>query len=183
MPVFVSMLRGVNLGKRRVKMPVLAAVYKSLGFEDVKTYVQSGNVVFRTKLRDLKKVAKLIEDAIEKEFGFHSDVHLRTTAEMREVVAKNPFAKRKDVIPGKLLVSFLPSAPSASACEKLAAMDIAPEELHVVGREMFIYFPNGQARPRLKWPLVDKILTVTSTGRNWNSVTALLAMAEELEKR
>src|SRR3954471_23524170 len=111
MTVVISMLRGVNLGKRRVKMDELRALYESLGLRDVANYVQSGNLVFRTKESDLGVLARRIETAIEKKFGFFAAVILRTTAEMRDAVSRSPFAARPDLHPSKLLVTFLNSEP------------------------------------------------------------------------
>src|ERR1700684_1843356 len=104
----VSLLRGVNVGGHNmIKMEALRALHESIGLRDVRSYVQSGNVVFRTERKELAPLAQKIEDAIESKFGFRPPVVLRTAAELREVVAKNPFAKRSGIEPGKLLVSFL----------------------------------------------------------------------------
>ncbi len=182
MPVFVSLLRGVNLGAHnRIKMDVLRGLYESLGFSDVKTYVQSGNVLFRTKDKDETKLRSRIEAAIEKKFGFRPDVVLRTTVEMRETVAKNPFSKRRGIEPEKLLVTFLTEEPSAEAKKKLAEIKTDPELIYLIGRDLYIYFPQGLARPKLPWMTVVKTLKTTGTGRNWNSVEKLLEMAEKLE--
>ena len=184
MGVIVSMLRGVNLGPhRRMKMDALREVYESLGLTDVQTYVQSGNVVFRARERDLPKLAKRIEAAIEKKFGFRSDVILRTTAELRGIIARNPFATRTDVEPNKYLVTFLASDPGQELREKVLAIKADPEELHFDGSEMYIYFPNGLARPKLSVPAIEKVLKITGTGRNWNSVLKLLELAENTETR
>lgn len=182
MPVIVSMLRGVNLGPHhRLKMDALRAVYESLGFTDVQTYVQSGNVVFRTNSRDLAAVAQRIENAIERKFGFHADAIVRTTAEMRRTVERNPFAARRDVEPNKLLVTFLAGDPDSEARNKLLQMKTDPDEVRVEGREVYIYFASGLARPKLSWMQVAKMLKTSGTGRNWNTVEALLEMAETLE--
>ncbi len=183
MPVIISMLRGVNLGPHnRMKMEELRAAYESLKLQDPRTYVQSGNVLFKTKERDEAKLSSRIQDGIEKKFGFRPDVILRTTEELRRAVARNPFAVRKNLDPSKLLVTFLGAHPESELCEKLRAIDTAPEELHLVGREIFIYYTNGLARPKFQWIKAEKILKVTCTGRNWNSVTKMLAMAEEMER-
>lgn len=182
MPVMICMLRGVNLGgHNQIKMDTLRDLCQSLRLRDARTYIQSGNVVFATDQRDPKQLTQRLEDAIEHQVGFRPRVLLRTTSDLRDAVSRNPFAGRKDIEPGKLLVNFLAEKPPAVAKKRLEELDIAPEELHVTGREMFIYFPNGQARPRLKWPAVDRILNQAYTGRNWNTVNKLLAMAEELE--
>ena len=103
MTVIISMLRGVNVGGRnKIKMEALRALYESVKLHDAQTYVQSGNVIFRTDERDLLRLAMRIEDGIEKKFGFCPDVILRTAAEMRDVIARNPFAKRRGIEPGKI---------------------------------------------------------------------------------
>ncbi len=178
----VSMLRGVNLGgHQKIQMRALRELYESLGLRDVESYVQSGNVVFRTAKRDLAGLGGKIEDGIERSFGFRPDVILRTTAELRDAVARNPFAERKDVEPSKLLVLFLASDPGAEAREKVRAIEAAPEEVRMDAREFYIYFPNGMARPRLPMARLERTLKTPATGRNWNTVRNLLEMAEARE--
>jgi uncharacterized protein (DUF1697 family) len=182
MPVYIALLRGVNLVKHnRMKMDALRAVCESLKLRDVRTYIQSGNIVFRAKETDALKLATRIEAAIEAEFGFRPPVILRTTAEWRDAIARNPFAARSGIEHGKLLVHFLASDPGHEAREKARGVPGAPEELHVMERELYIHFPNGMARPKLSMPAVERALKVTGSGRNWNSVLALLEMAEALE--
>jgi len=182
MPVVVSLLRAVNVGGHAViKMADLRSLYESLKFKGVQTYVQSGNVVFRTDERDLSRLTKRIQDAIAKKFGVTPGVMLRTTAEMRDVVARNPFAKRDDIEPNKLHVSFLDTKLEPSACEQLRALPLIAEELIPSGRELFLYFPNGAGKSKLPWAKVDRICGTRGTARNWNSVTKLLEMAEALE--
>lgn len=181
MAVVISLLRGVNLGGQKIiKMDALRALYQSLKFEDVATFIQSGNVVFRTKERDLAKLAKHIGDGIETSFGFRPEVVLRTTEEMRGVIARNPFAARKEIEPSKLLVWFLASAPSAEAREKVLTVKIEREEMRMDERELYIYFPDGQGRSKLSLPSVDRALQILGTGRNWNTVQKLMEMAEKL---
>jgi uncharacterized protein (DUF1697 family) len=182
MAVIVSMLRGVNVGgHNKIKMDALRALYESLKLRDAKTYVQSGNVIFRTEERDLPRLTKRIEDGIERKFRFRPDVILRTAAEMREVIAKNPFAKRHGIEPSKLLVSFLASDPGEEARERVRQMKCAPEELRIEGRELYIYFPNGIGRSKLSPGALEKALKTAGTGRNWNSVTKMLEIGERLE--
>ncbi len=182
MAVLVSMLRGINVGgHNKVNMGELRSLYESLGLQDAQTYVQSGNVVFRTKERNLAVLTKRIEEAIERRFGFRVDVIVRTPSELRDVIARNPFAKRRAVDPGKLLVTFLANHTSVQARDQVLKINTDPEELHVDGREVYIYFPNGMGRSKLSWPTIGKKLGTTGTGRNWNSVTKLLEIAEQLE--
>jgi uncharacterized protein (DUF1697 family) len=175
------MLRGVNVGAHnRIKMDALRELCGSLDLREARTYVQSGNVVFRTKERNLRTLAKKIHSGIETTFGFRPEVILRTAPEMRDVIARNPFKDMKDIEPGKLLVDFLSTEPDPEACTRVRAIKTDPEKLHIEGREMYIYFPNGAGRSKLSWPALEKILKTPGTARNWNSVTKLLAMAEEL---
>lgn len=177
------MLRGVNLGPHnRIKMDALRSVYESLKLEEPRTYVQSGNVIFRTKEKNLAKLALKIQDAIEKKCKCRPDVILRTTDELKKAIAATPFADRPHLEPGKILVTFLAAEPPPEAEANLAKFKDYPEELHLKGREMYIYFPNGAGRSKLPWSSVEKFLKVTGTARNWNSVTKMLAMAEEIEK-
>ncbi len=184
MAVIISMLRGVNLGPHnRLKMEELRAVYDSLKLQDAQSYVQSGNVIFRSEEKNLEVLARRIEGAIEKRFGFRPPVILRTTAELREAIAKNPFAKRREIEASKLLVTFLDRDPGKEAREQALKIDTAPEELRIEGREVYIYFPNGMARPKMKWAAIERVLKTQWTGRNWNSVQKMLQMAERLEVR
>ena len=181
MPVIICMLRGVNVGGHNtIKMDALKALCVSLKLKDPQTYVQSGNVIFSTSEKDLAKLAKRIQDAIEKTVGFRPGVVLRTAAELQAVVARNPFAKRSGIEPGKLLVNFLAADPGKEAREKALTIQIGPEELHLVGCEAYIYFPNGQGRSKLPWAAIERTLGTSGTGRNWNSVTKMLEMAEKI---
>jgi uncharacterized protein (DUF1697 family) len=169
------MLRGVNLGAaRRMKMDDLRLVYESLGLRDVRTYVQSGNVVFRASR---PVAAARIEDAIKQRFGFHSSVILRTPADLKETIGRNPFP---DVEPSRLLVWFLAVDPGEEIRCKVRALETPPEELAVHGREIYIYFPNGMARPKLNMSAIEKTIACPVTGRNWNTVNKLLEIAESL---
>ena len=150
MDVIVSLLRGINVGgHHKIKMDALRTLYKSLGLRDPQTYIQSGNVIFRTEGRDLAKLVKRIENAIEETFGFRAGVIMRTCCELKDVVARNPFAARENIDPRKLLVTFLAGDPGQRARDELLSMRTDPEELRIDGRYLYIYFPNGMARPRL----------------------------------
>jgi uncharacterized protein (DUF1697 family) len=182
MPVLISMLRGVNVGgHNKINMQALRALYESLQFEDPRTYVQSGNVIFRTKEKNSAALAKKIQNAIESEFGCRPEVILRTSDEVRKAIAASPFASRRNLEPGKILVTFLAAEPPSEAHDTLLSLKSHPEELHLKGRELYIYFPNGAGRSKLPWASVGKLLKTTGTARNWNSVTKMLAIAEEME--
>jgi uncharacterized protein (DUF1697 family) len=179
--VAISLLRGINVGgNNMVRMEALRSMHEALGLADVRTYIQSGNVVFRTKLNDPAAIGRKLEDAVEKSLGFRPAVVIRTAEELRDVVANNPFAGRPGIEPNKLAVSFLTARPDAAAAERLRTIKADPEELHLVDRELYMYFPEGMGRSKLP-PMLDRTFKIPGTARNWNTVMKLLAMAEELE--
>jgi uncharacterized protein (DUF1697 family) len=181
MPVIICMLRGVNVGGHNlIKMDALKALCVSLKLKDPQTYVQSGNVIFRTEEKDQEKLTRRIQDAIEKAHGFRPGVMLRTAAELQQVVSRNPFAKRSGIEPGRLLVNFLAADPGKQGREKALAIKTGPEEMHLIGREAYIYFPNGQGRSKFPWAAIERTLGTSATGRNWNSVTKMLEIAEQM---
>jgi uncharacterized protein (DUF1697 family) len=181
MPVLISMLRGVNVGgHNKIKMDALRKLYESLKFEEPRTYVQSGNVIFRTKEKNSAALANKIQSALERAFGCRPEVILRTPDELRKAVAATPFAAR-NLEPNKILVIFLAGDPGPEAQATLLTLKAHPEELHLQGRELYIYFPAGAGRSKLPWSSVGKLLKTNGTARNWNTVTRMLAIADELE--
>lgn len=100
---------------------------------------------------------------------------------MRDAITRNPFAVRRGIDPSKLLITFLAADPGQEARDKVLSIKTDPEELRIHGREVYIYFPNGMARPKISWVAIQKMLKVSGTGRNWSSVTKLLELAEKLE--
>jgi len=182
MQVMISMLRGVNVGgHNQIKMEALRALYESLGMRNPQTYIQSGNVIFRSAERDTVRLAKKIQNGIQKGFGLKPEVIVRSSTELEDAVARNPFAQRRDVEPSKLLVLFLAGEPDSEGRKKVLAVKADPEELRMSGREVYIYFPHGMGRPKLAWTMIEKVLGIPGTGRNWNSVTKLLEIARQLE--
>jgi uncharacterized protein (DUF1697 family) len=178
MPVFISLLRAINVGgHQQLKMDALRDLYASLGFERVQTYVQSGNVLFWSKEKDIPAIAARIRRAIEKSAGFGPDIILRTRAQMATVVANNPFAGRADISPSKLLVTFLEREPTQDAVAKVNGMTFPPEEFKMLNGELYVYFPEGAGRSKFPAARIAKTLNVPGTARNWNTVLKLLEMA------
>lgn len=183
MPIAIALLRAVNLGPHnRIKMETLRGICESLGCRRVQTLVQSGNALFEIADRSVPKLAGRLEQAIEAEVSFRPRVITRTLPDMRRVVADNPFADRTDIHPSRLLVTFLSEDPTEEARQKVLAINTEPEELHLRTREVYMYFPNGVGRPKTSPATIERALKVPGTGRNWNVVTKLLALAEEMEK-
>lgn len=181
MPVLISLLRGVNVvGKNQIKMDQLRALYEELGFADVRSYLQSGNVLFKTRERSLPRLTERIQGAIAERFGCNPVVILRTPEEMRTAIANSPFAERTDVSPSSHIVMFLAGTPDPAGRDRVSVMDTAGEELHLAERELYIHFRNGMGQSKLSTATIEKWLKTPGTARNWNTVTNLLAIAEEM---
>jgi len=181
MPVVVGLLRAVNLGPtNKISMETLRAICGSLGLENAATYIQSGNVVFRTKKRDLAKLALELEAAIKAQCGFQSPVVLRTAEDMVGVIARNPFEGREGLKPGWLQVTFLSKDPGEAGRARVRAIDTDPEELHAVGSELYTYYANGVGQSKLQHKAVERAIGCSGTARNWNTVLKLAEMAKGL---
>jgi uncharacterized protein (DUF1697 family) len=178
MPVFICFLRGVNVGgNNKIKMADLKALCETAGLSDVSTYLQSGNVVFRSKKKT--GVEDLVRKALHARTGIDVAVVLRTPAELRAVIEHNPITDAPN--PSRLLVTFLSDVLSVEAKALLERERVEGEQLHFAAREIYAYYPEGAGNSRLANAMTDRKLKVTPTARNWNTVTALAAMGEALE--
>jgi uncharacterized protein (DUF1697 family) len=173
----IVLLRGINLGPRnRVPMQELRSALAGAGFEDVATYVQSGNVVLSSG-ESAAKVAQKVARLIKKEFGLEIAVVVRTRAQLAAVVKRNPLDKVAKN-PKRYQVSFLEKIPSPALVRKLEAAAAPGERVVAQGREIYAWHPEGVARSRLWAALAGKGLGVTATARNWTTVTKLLELAD-----
>jgi uncharacterized protein (DUF1697 family) len=172
---YVALLRGINVGRaRQVDMPRLREILTARGHREVRTHLRSGNVVLDSAMSEAELAADL-EGAIEAEFGFAVPVVVRTGAELAAVVAGDPFPTLA-ADPARYLVTFLPRPPAPDRVDALPPVEGGGEYL-VRGRELYLWLPDGIANTPLaawKW---DRLLGVSGTGRNWNTVTKLAEMA------
>jgi uncharacterized protein (DUF1697 family) len=169
MPRQVALLRGVNLGTRQVVMSELKRVCEGAGCRDVRTLIASGNVVLTSSLSG-EQLERKLERAVAKALGLDTAVFVRTAGEMAAVMTANPFPEFAARDPARFVVFFLKTTPSAAEKKVLEATQGGPEQQRVVGREVYVIYPEGQARSRLK-------LKALGTARNWNTVTKLAALA------
>jgi uncharacterized protein (DUF1697 family) len=177
---YICFLRGVNVGGNKLlKMAELKALFDTLKLRDAKTYLQSGNIVFRSDESDRAVLTRRIEDGIRKKSGMEVKIILRTTDELRKVIAANPLPP-EDRNPSGLLVAFLGGTIANTAKALLTSLMIASEELHFGKQELYMYFADGMARSKIANALTEKKLGVKVTARNWNTVNALLKMGEEI---
>jgi uncharacterized protein (DUF1697 family) len=171
--VFVALLRGINVGgKTKIAMAALRDTCVSVGCEDIVTYIQSGNVVLNSKLT-ADKLRTALEEAIAKDFGFNPAVMIRTAKELAAVIDRNPYSDADDKT---VHVGFLHAAPNAATKKCLGAIDCAPEELSVVGRDIYLHLPNGMGRAALPVQMERCLRPTPITVRNWRTVTKLVEL-------
>jgi uncharacterized protein (DUF1697 family) len=180
--VYIALLRGINVGAhKRMKMDKLRASCEALGFKNVRTYIQSGNVVFQASEASSEAVGKKLEAEILKTFGFSSDVIARTAKEIKQIIESNPLLKEAGVIAEKLHVVFLADAPMPDAKKKLEALTLPPDKVRHSGKEIYFYFPNGVSGSSIWKHSLDRILGTSGTMRNWKTVNTIYQMAAECE--
>jgi len=184
MTVYVSMLRGVNVGgSGLVKMEPLREAYESIGLADVRTLLQSGNVLFRSSLTDRERLVKRIMQEIERRFDLQVEVVLRTLAEVASIVDRGPvLSPRADK--SKLLVMFLSAVPDAAAQAALRKWHKdkeLKELLELRGPEIYLYYPEGVGRSKLTGAVIESKLDTAGTARNWNTLLKLVEVGRSLE--
>lgn len=173
MNLFVSLLRGVNVGGKTVRTADLVAVYRTLGLGAVETYLQSGNVIFEAPRGEAVLVSAAIEKGLGERFGFEVKVLVRTGDELRRIVAENPFLTGEDIAPTALHVTFLSGIPGNLPSEGAYGGD----RYALRGREVFLVCPNGYGRTKFPNAFFERGTGVFATTRNWRTVTTLALMA------
>jgi uncharacterized protein (DUF1697 family) len=180
MPVYISMLRGVNVGPHnRMKMDQLRNSFEALGFEQVRTYIQSGNAIFKTTKKSPLALSRHTEERISAEFGFAASVITKTSEEVGRIIHDNPFLKEGGTDLSKLHVTFLSQAPVEAGLMKLAAVDAGVDKFRHSGAVIYLYCQNRYSETKLSNNFFEKALSVRATTRNWKTVNKLYEMALE----
>ncbi len=175
-PAQVALLRGVNMGGHKpVSMAGLRAWAETLGLQDVRTLLQSGNLVFRGGAKRGAALEATLEAAAIRGLGLETNFHVRTAAELQVIVARNPFPDAAKNDPARLVVVFLKAAPAPAAVASLVAAIPGREQLRADGRQLYVVYPDGQGTSKLP-ALIDRMLKARGTARNWNTVTKLAAL-------
>jgi uncharacterized protein (DUF1697 family) len=176
MAKYIALLRGVNVGRNLLKMDRLRALAAELGFKNVATYVQSGNLVFDADASPTACSQALVRK-LAGETRLPVAVLLRTRADFQTVVARNPFLKEKGVDPARLHVTFLAQAATPAGIQKLSAIAADPDRFRVAGKEIYLHCPNGYGESKLSNGAIERALALSATTRNWNTVNKLYEMA------
>lgn len=174
MSQYISLLRGINVGgQKAIRMADLSTLYQSLGYEKVITYVQSGNVLFRSPEQVSSKLVAQIEQSIEQKFGFSVPVLVREAVSFLEILKNNPFVNERHVNPVDLYVTFLFQAPAAASLARLEVPKEGMDEFVVWKDVVYLFCPHGYGRTKLSNTFFERKLGVPATTRNWKTVRAL----------
>ena len=172
---YIALLRGINVGgQKRIKMIDLKSMFESLGFKNVKTYIQSGNVIFDYDTTDTIKLANQIEEKISEIFGFLVKTIIRTDEELRSIVANNPFVKEPNIELDKLHVTFMLDIPDPSTVLLLDVKKEENEKFLIISKEVYLYCPNGYGNTKLTNGMFEKKLKVFATTRNWKTINSIV---------
>ncbi len=181
MPTYIAMLRGINVsGQKIVRMERLRQSFAGLGFWNVETYVQSGNIVFLAPSTLPSTLAKRVSEAILRDFGFSVPVLIKTLREMEIVIKGNPFVMEKGIDLSKLHVTFLSNVVSKSALRNLEALPTKRDRFSLGHQKVYLYCPGGYGNTKLSNIAIEKALSVGATTRNWRTVNTLSEMASKL---
>jgi len=181
MQAYVAMLRGINVsGHKTIKMEDLRTLCSGLGFRNLESYVQSGNIAFQTAIGNPATLSKRIGETILESFGFDAPVIVRTSRQMKNTVVNNPFLKRKDVDSSKLHVTFLSETVQEESLKHLETISTGQDQFCTAPQEIYLYCPGGYGRTKLSNNAIEKALSVRATTRNWRTTKTLFEMVSKL---
>jgi uncharacterized protein (DUF1697 family) len=183
MPIYIALLRGINVsGQKPVPMTELQKLFETLGHKGAKTFIQTGNVVFKSPSSDRAKLGGAIEAGIRKRFGFDVPVILRTAEELRDALSGNPYAKRKLEGEDRVYITFLQSAPTKESAKALEIHSDPVDELTLSGTEAYILARKGYGKSKLSNTFVEKKAGVPATTRNLETTAKLIELARAIGK-
>lgn len=178
MTTYISILRGINVsGKRLIKMDALRNLFESLGFQNIITYVQSGNVIFTSKESNAHNLELKISQQIEKNFGFDVPVIVLTIDHLKKIIEHNPFSNDSNKDPVFLHVTFLSSQPGHYDLKTIEDKKLNDEEILISNDAVYLYCPNGYGRTKLTNNFIEAKLKTGATTRNWKTTNELLRLA------
>ena len=181
MGTYISILRGINVsGHKIIKMDALRNLYENMGFVNVITYVQSGNVIFKGEDIEIKNLEKQISQQIEKEFGFQVPVIVLSIKKLKHIIDNNPFAEDRNKDQSFFHITFLSSKPDKYDPITIENKKQDEEEIAFSDYAVYLYCPNGYGRTKLTNNFIESKLKVGATTRNWKTTLELLKIAEQI---
>lgn len=181
MTTYISLLRGINVsGQKLIKMDMLRMSYERLGFKNVSTYLQSGNVVFNASERDLCEIERELSLQIEKDFGFNVQTIVLTIENLKQIIDNNPFLNDVNKDQSFFYITFFSSKPDFSNSKAIEDKKQSLEEIIMSDDVAYLYCPNGYGRTKLTNNFLETKLKIRATTRNWKTTNELLKIAQEL---
>ncbi len=180
METYIALLRGINVsGQKKIKMAELREQLTGLGLADLRTYIQSGNIIFKSPATEPNSLAQKIKNQIQKDYGFEVPTLVLRPADLAYVLQHNPFAKDPDKDPSRWYLTFLAEVPAEEKVAALSEVSYEPEAYVIDGKNIFFYSPKGYGRAKMNNNFFEKKLKVAATTRNWRTVNKLWEMCEE----
>jgi len=180
MDTYITLLRSVNMtGHNVIKMTSLANLLRKIGYADVETYIQSGNIVLTCNNSNRDNVSSMIRNAILAEFNLDIAVITCTSDDMTKIISANPFLEEPGFDPSKMAVLFLDLKPTYAQIQKVSGINYPPDKFHINGSEIYVYCPNGFGKTKLYTNFFEAKMKVTGTARNWRTVNKLQEMAKK----
>lgn len=181
MKTYIALLRGINVsGQKIIKMEILRKVLMELDLENISTYIQSGNLLFESKIADSRRLENMIATKIKAHFGFDIPTVVLTLEELRAVVKKNPYVKENLANPTQPYVAFLSGVPALSDIEILGRIDFQNDRFHVIGKTIYLHYANSAGKTKLSNGMIENKLKIKSTSRNWKTVLKLIELSEAM---
>ncbi|MBC7425021.1 MAG: DUF1697 domain-containing protein [Bacteroidia bacterium] len=179
--LYIAIVRGINVGGKKVLMADFKVLLEGLKYSNINTYIQSGNVIFRSAKKLEATLEKEIFNAMARKFGFVSPVIVTTFDYMKNVAGHNPFLKEKDIDLTKLHVTFLADEPSKEALKTISELSFPPDKFIIKDKTVYLYCPVNYGETKLSNKFFESKLKVTATTRNWNTVNKLVEIGEGLK--
>lgn len=179
MNTYISLLRGINVsGQKIIKMQDLKKLYESLGLQDVITYIQSGNVIFKNKEQDTDLLRIQLIKKINDVYGFDVKILIKTRQELITIKDKNPFLSQPDIDPKKLCFTLLSTKPDHVLTEQISSLDFSPDLFLINDTEIYLYCPHGFGQTKLTNTFFERRLNVNATSRNLRTINKLIELAD-----
>lgn len=180
MITYIALLRGINVsGKKLINMNALRQVCAGCGFEEVQTYIQSGNIVFRSREENHKTLEKLLTQAIQQHFGYDVPVIIFSLAQLEQWVLENPFAKDATKNPDFFHIQIMSEKPADDLLQQIDRTAFLPDTFEINGCCIYLYIPGGYGNTKLNTNFFEKKLKVSGSTRNWKTVKVLVEMGKE----
>jgi uncharacterized protein (DUF1697 family) len=183
MNTYVAILRGINVGgKRMIKMDALKQLFASIGFSNIETYIQSGNVFFQCKKTSEEKLAATIAKEIESVFAFDVPTIVKNVDDLKQIITDNPFTKDKKKQTEFLHVTFLATTPTKENIDGITILNFGDDAFAIIDKAVYLYCPNGYSNSKLTNGFFENKLKVIATTRNWKTCNELVNIVEKMMK-